>query len=239
MKKIIFLTLFLLLIIVSSSPTKFFSFPTARYIHINPNLIKKSLDKEELYILDTRKMEIMAEGYIPNTILIPSTNFTWLPSVVPDGAYVVIISDGENYMDTYDKIKDLGKYRLFGYALYEELINSGLFNIQKVIYNENTLNDIKTIVENNEYIIDIREISEYRETGVIKEAHLINFSTFLTNYEKIPKKGDIYVYCKKGLRAVVAMSFAKRAGYKNNFIIMRAGMEKIIEEKYPVIPYNG
>ena len=38
-------------------------------------------------------MEMIAEGYIPNTILIPIAEFTFLPFVVPDGAYVVIISD--------------------------------------------------------------------------------------------------------------------------------------------------
>ena len=117
-------------------------------------------------------------------------------------------------MNTYDELKALWKYRLFGYILYEELINSGLFNIQKVIYNENTLNDIKTIVENNEYIIDIREISGYHETGVIKEAHLINFSTFLTNYEKIPKEGNIYVCCRRGLRAIIQCLLPKELDIK-------------------------
>ena len=48
-EKNIFLTLFLL-IIISFSSIKIFSFAIARYIHINPNLINNSLDKEGLYI---------------------------------------------------------------------------------------------------------------------------------------------------------------------------------------------
>ena len=41
------------------------------------------------------------------------------------------------------------------------------------------------------------------------------------------------------MRAVVGMSFAKRAGYSNNFIIMKGGMDQAIKNKYPVVPYSG
>ena len=51
--------------------------------------------------------------------------------------------------------------------------------------------------------------------------------------------GDVYVYCKSGMRAVVGMSYAKRAGFINRFIIMQGGINKAIEEGFPLVPYSG
>ena len=41
------------------------------------------------------------------------------------------------------------------------------------------------------------------------------------------------------MRAVIGMSYAKRAGYTNKFIIMKGGMNKAIQERYPLVPYSG
>ena len=40
------------------------------------------------------------------------------------------------------------------------------------------------------------------------------------------------------MRAVVGMSYAKRAGYTNRFVIMRGGMNQTIHEGYPLVPYT-
>ena len=68
---------------------------------------------------------------------------------------------------------------------------------------------------------------------------MIPLSTFQTDYSKIPKQGNVYVYCKSGMRAAIGMSYAKRAGYTNKFIIMKGGMNKAIQERYPLVPYSG
>ena len=126
-----------------------------------------------------------------------------------------------------------------GYGIYNEINESSSFFIQKIEYNPNTKESIKEIVDNGENIIDIREISEFKETGVIEQAILIPLTTFQTDYIKIPKNGNVYVYCKSGMRAVVGMSYAKRAGYTNKMVIMSGGMNKAIEEGYPLVPYPG
>ena len=131
----------------------------------------------------------------------------------------------------------MGKYKLIGYCIYDDIVNSSSFNIQQIVYNPNTYDSIQKIVDDNQNIIDIREVAEYINTGVIQQAKLIPLNTFKNNYVKVPKEGNVYVFCKSGGRAVVGMSYVKRAGYTNKFIIMRGGMDQAIKEGYPTVPY--
>ena len=209
-----------------------------KYSKINGNELKKYIVNKEVYIIDTRDMTISVTGYIPNSIILPITMYSWISSVVPGGSNIVIITDEENYQNAIDSLIALNTYHLLGYVIYNEIINSSSFSIQEVEYDPNTKESISQIVENNDNIIDIREVSEFKETGVIKEAILIPLTTFQKDFKKIPSEGNVFIFCKSGMRAVVGMTFAKRAGYKNRMVIMKGGMNKAIEEGYPLVPYS-
>ena len=200
--------------------------------------LKNYLLNPNIYIVDTRDMTISALGYLPLTIICPTTMYSWLTSIVPSGANVILITDENNYQTAIDSLIELNLYNLLGYSIYNNIIEDYSFAIQTVEYNPNTKESIQEIVDNGENIIDIREISEFKETGVIAQAVLIPLTSFPTNYKKIPSNGNVYVYCKSGMRAVVGMTYAKRAGYTNRMIIMSGGMNKAIEEGYPLVPYE-
>ena len=210
-----------------------------RYSKMTGKDLKKYLLNKNIYAIDTRDMTISAEGYIPFSILCPTSMYSWLSSIVPSGAEIILITDEENYKQAIDSLIELNSYNLLGYAIYNELIQYSSFFIQQVEYDENTKESIQRIVDNGENIIDIREINEFQETGVIEQAKLIPLSTFQTNYKKIPTNGNVFVFCKSGMRAVVGMTYAKRVGYKNRIVIMKGGMSKAIEEGYPLVPYSG
>ena len=201
--------------------------------------LKKYLLNQKVYIIDTRDMTISAKGYIPNSILLPLSMYSWLSSVLPSGSDAIIITDEQNKNTAIEQFISLKQYNLLGYCIYDEVNENTSFNIQKVEYNPNTKESIQKIVDNNDYIIDIREVSEFKETGVIEQAKLIPLTTFQTNYNQIPSDGDVYVFCKSGMRAVVGMTYAKRAGYINRLVIMEGGMNKAIQEGYPLVPYSG
>ena len=201
--------------------------------------LKKYLLNKKVYIIDTRDMTISAKGYIPNSILLPLSMYSWLSSVLPSGSDAIIITDEQNKNTAIEQFISLKQYNLLGYCIYDEVNENTSFNIQEVEYNPNTKESIQKIVDNNDYIIDIREVSEFKETGVIEQAKLIPLTTFQTNYNQIPSDGDVYVFCKSGMRAVVGMTYAKRAGYINRLVIMEGGMNKAIQEGYPLVPYSG
>ena len=209
------------------------------YSKISGKELKKYMFNQNVYIVDTRDMTVCAEGYFPKTIICPTSMYSWLSSIVPSKANIVIITDEENYQNAINSLIDLKLYNLLGYGIYNEINESSSFFIQKVEYNPNTKQSIEEIVKNGENIIDIREINEFIETGVIEQAKLIPLTIFQTDYTKIPNNGNVYVFCKSGMRAVVGMTYAKRAGYTNRMIIMQGGMNKAIEEGYPLVPYPG
>ena len=86
--------------------------------------------------------------------------------------------------------------------------------------------------------IDKLPKNEYKETGVIEQAHLIPLSTLSTDYVNLPKDEDIYIFCKGGGRALTAMSFLQRAGYYQKLVIMKGGMSQTIKEEYPLAKYS-
>ena len=243
MKRFILPILFLILISDVSSmkflSKSFFSNPKLKYVLINDKTLKKYLTDSNYYIIDSRDMSTIAVGYIPNTILIPSSMFSWLPLIVPESGHIIIITDNNNYISTLKKYNSLKNYKIYGYCFYDEVIKEVNFDIQRIEYDQNTYESIQNIIKNKGTIIDIREIKEYKDTGVIEQAKLIPLPTFQNDYVKIPREGNVYVFCKSGGRAVVGMSFVKRAGYKNKFIIMKGGMDQAINvDKYPVVPYE-
>lgn len=212
-----------------------------RYIKYKAISIKALISNKNIYLVDTRDNTISNLGFIENSILLPLTMAyeTWFPAIIQKTSNVVLICDESNYKEALEKTEALGPYHIFGYAIYDEIIKEESFNIQVAEYNENTKEDVEKLVANGEYLMDIREISEYKETGIIKEANLFPLSSFNIDYVNLPKDVDVYVFCKGGGRALSAMSFAKRAGFTNKFIIMRGGMGKTINEGYPVVPFDG
>ena len=129
-------------------------------------------------------------------------------------------------VEFYKTNRKLSSYNILGYAIYDEIIKTKLFDINIPLYNENTKREVQKLFDKNEYLLDIREVSEYKETGVIKQAHLLPLSEFRDKYEKIPDNSDIYIFCKGGGRALLAMSFLQRAGYDYKLVVMRGGMSK-------------
>ena len=249
MKPCLFIAIFIISFMIKSSSLKFLEKNEISkdklvneylgYSKMSGKELKQYVLNQKIYIIDTRDFAISATGYFPQSILCPTSMYSWLTVIVPSGSDVIIITDEDNYQNSIDAIIDLKLYNLLGYGIYNEINESSSFFIQKIEYNPNTKESIKEIVDNGENIIDIREISEFKETGVIEQAILIPLTTFQTDYIKIPKNGNVYVYCKSGMRAVVGMSYAKRAGYTNKMVIMSGGMNKAIEEGYPLVPYPG
>ena len=213
-----------------------------RYSKLSAVSIEAYLENKKVFVVDTRNNTISSLGYLPNSLLLPLNMgySTWFKALIKEGSNVILICDKTNYKDSLKQTEELG-YNIFGYAIYDELIKTDiydLFEIRVAEYNENTKKDVQKLVDKEKYLLDIREVSEYKETGVIKQAHLLPLSEFRDKYEKIPDNTDIYIFCKSGGRALLAMSFLQRAGYDYKLVVMRGGMTKTISEEYPLVEYS-
>ena len=162
---------------------------------------------------------------------------TWFPKVIPNNSQVILITDQEHLNESLYNTASLNSYNIIGYAIYDDLISDNDFNIGTIEYNINTKDEIEKIIKNRDIIIDVREINEYKNTGVIKEALLMPLSCINGEINKLPKEGNIYVYCRSGMRAVTYMTYAKREGYQNKIIIMEGGMLKVIQENFGLVAF--
>jgi rhodanese-related sulfurtransferase len=93
-------------------------------------------------------------------------------------------------------------------AEYESTIPDGWMNVGDVTSFKDAL------AASNGLVIDVRQPSEYEE-GHIPGAINIPLRELAANVDKIPTDKAIYVYCKSGFRAGVAVSAIRLMGYDN------------------------
>ena len=227
------LSLILILYFITASTSE-------QYKNLDGKAIKGLLTKKNINIIDTREADISSQGYLPNSLLIPlSMDYSkWMTTVVRRGSEVIIISDKDNFGSAIQKVKEAG-YKIYGYAIYDEIVKHVSFAIQKALYKENTKESVEKLVKEKKYILDLREADECKETGIVENSKLIPLSTLNRKIKKLPKKGDIYLFCKTGGRALMAMSFLQKARVKSKLYIMRGGITKTIEEGFDLVKSTG
>ena len=110
--------------------------------------------------------------------------------------------------------------------------------IQKKTIYPSTKENIEKLVNDKKCVIDIREINEYIESGIISHCFCIPFSTFKNKINDIPKNDNIYITCRGGGRAAMAITYLIRKGFKNNFYNIEGGMMKVINSGYSTVKYE-
>lgn len=80
------------------------------------------------------------------------------------------------------------------------------------------VSDIREIVENGGYIIDVREKPEF-EAGHIKTAHNIPMSEFRNRLDEIPKDRPVYVHCRSAQRSYNVARALGQLGFDNIYNI--------------------
>ena len=218
-----------------------FGLTRGTYSKLSPSSIEDYLEDENVFVVDTRNNTISSLGYLPNSVLLPlNLEYSrWFPALIKEGSNVVLICDETNYKDSIKQTEKLRSYNILGYAIYDEIIKTKLFDINIPLYNENTKREVQKLFDKNEYLLDIREVSEFKETGVIEQAHLLPLSELKDKYQEIPEYPlNMYIFCKGGGRSLIAMSFLHRVGHKNRIYIMRGGITKTISEKVQLVPYT-
>jgi rhodanese-related sulfurtransferase len=102
------------------------------------------------------------------------------------------------------------------------LVTSQAFSEVKDVDNQ----EIISLMQSGVPIIDIRRASEWQDTGVIKQSHLITFfdkkgnhniDEWLPNLKNIAKEGDpVIIICRSGKRSGIVSKFLdEQANFSN------------------------
>ena len=96
---------------------------------------------------------------------------------------------------------------------------------------------IKELQDNIETIIDLREVPEYKATGIIPHSICIPLTQLRDSLEKIVN-GNIHAMCRSGVRARIAVSFLRRNGFDKKMTVIKGEVLKLKESGFEFIKYE-
>ncbi|NOQ65301.1 MAG: pyridine nucleotide-disulfide oxidoreductase [Methyloprofundus sp.] len=91
-------------------------------------------------------------------------------------------------------------------------------NLLHGAFKQVSMSEVRGLVEQGAYILDVREMPEY-ELGHIKKANIIPLSQLRDRIEEIPRGVPIYVHCRSGQRSYNAVLTLQAKGYTQVFNI--------------------
>lgn len=122
---------------------------------------------------------------------------------------------------TLEDLKDLELSYALPFSTAKDAVNFAGYvgsNLLNKDYRQVNVDKVRDLVENNAFIIDVREKYEY-ETGHIKGAVNIPLSELRKRTNEIPKDKDVYIHCRSGQRSYNAILALQNLGYKSLYNI--------------------
>lgn len=154
----------------------------------------------------------------------------------------MIMMDG-----TLEDLKDLELCYSPVYSTARDVVNvAAMVALNKMYggYKEVSIKDVRRLVEEKAFIVDVRERVEF-ERGHIKTAVNIPLSEFRERVNEIPKDRPVYLHCRSGQSSYVAARILLNLGYSEVYNMagsflalsyyeyfedMRTGREKIVTQ---------
>lgn len=101
------------------------------------------------------------------------------------------------------------------FALARDSINFAGYvadNLLKGVYRQVHVDQVRDLVEEGAYFLDVREVDEYAQ-GHVKGAVNIPLSQLRDRMEEVPKDRPVYLYCRTGQRSYYALMALKNSGW--------------------------
>jgi len=110
-------------------------------------------------------------------------------------------------------------------------------NILNGVFKQVPITMVRTLVENNSLIVDVREPKEYA-AGHITNAVNIPLSQLRERMNEIPKDKPVYLHCRSSQRSYNAICALQGNGYKNVYNIMGSFLGLSLYEYFNDIRHN-
>lgn len=207
---------------------------------------KKALSVEEFellanethaLVLDTRKPEDFAKGFIPNSINIGlDSNFAmWVGEMIIDiKQEILIVAEPGREEETIIRLSRVGYDHAIGYLNkgFESWTNAHkpIESIQRISADQFALD-----YASGSIIIDVRKKSEY-ESEHVKGAINVPLNEINAHLSEIPKDKPFILHCAGGYRSMIAASILKARGWED-FVDVEGGIAAISKTNVPLTEY--
>jgi len=202
---------------------------------LSPEAFELVANETGALVLDTRKPEDFAKGFIPNAINIGiDGNFApWVGTLIPDiKQQILLVTEEGREEEVVTRLARVGYDYTIGYL-------QGGFNAwQEAGKETDTITSISPTEFELRYqqdstikVIDVRKPSEYQSEHVetASNAPLDYLNDYLA---EIPKDEEVYLHCAGGYRSMIAGSILKARGY-DNLVNVQEGFKGISGTSVP------
>ncbi len=132
-----------------------------------------------------------------------------------------IIATAIKFGGTVEDLKDLELSYAPPFSTAKDIVNYAGYvgsNLLNGDFKQVNVDKVRELVENNSYIVDVRERFEY-ERGHLKEAINIPLSELRDRISEIPMDKPVYLHCRTGQRSYNAVRALQNVGYQNVYNI--------------------
>ncbi|PKV75161.1 MBL fold metallo-hydrolase [Pontibacter ramchanderi] len=206
---------------------------------LTPEAFEAAVNETGALVLDTRKPETFAAGFIPNSINIGiDGNFApWVGALIPDVQQpILFVAEEGREEEVVTRLARVGYDNTLGYL-------QGSFAAWKAAGKE--VDTIKSIsaaefaadyARNNAIkVVDVRKPGEYQAEHVETAQHA-PLDYLNDHLAELPKEEDMYLHCAGGYRSMIAASILKARGF-DNVINVEGGFKAIAETAIPRTAY--
>ncbi|WP_159472809.1 rhodanese-like domain-containing protein [Dyadobacter sp. 3J3] len=182
---------------------------------LSPDAFETKANQTSALILDTRKADDFAKGFIPNSINIGIDGgfAPWVGALIPDlKQNILLVTDPGREEEVVTRLARVGYDYAIGY------LNGG-FDVWKKSGKEI---DMVTSLPAQEFaerynegeikVIDVRKPDEF-EAGHVDGAENIPLDTINESMTALSKNETLYVHCAGGYRSMIAASILKSRGF--------------------------
>jgi hydroxyacylglutathione hydrolase len=182
---------------------------------LTPEAFEKKANQTSALILDTRKPDDFAKGFIPNSINIGIDGgfAPWVGALIPDlKQTILLVTEPGREEEVVTRLARVGYDHAIGY------LNGGFEVWQK----SGKEIDVVTSLPAQEFaerynegaikVIDVRKQDEF-ETGHVEGAENIPLDTINDSMTTLSKNETLYVHCAGGYRSMIAASILKSRGF--------------------------
>jgi rhodanese-related sulfurtransferase len=207
---------------------------------LTPEGFEAAANETGALILDTRKPQEFAKGFIPNSINIGIDGgfAPWVGTLIPDiKQELLIVAEVGREMEIVTRLARVGYDHAIGYIEggFDAWKNAGkeVDSIQTVSVEEFAAAEV---ADPSIHILDVRKNSEYQSEH-IQNALNAPLDYINESMLKVDKNKTYYVHCAGGYRSMIFASILRARGY-DNLIDVDGGFKAIKESnKFKVTDY--
>jgi len=132
-----------------------------------------------------------------------------------------VIATAIKFGGTLEDLKDLELCYAPPFSTAKDVVNYAGYvgsNILNGDFKQVNVDKVRELVENNAYIVDVRERGEYAN-GYIKGSKNVPLSELRERTNEIPKDKPVYLHCRTGQRSYNAVLALQKLGFNNVYNI--------------------